>query len=170
MNIYLIGFMGTGKSAIGKALESLTGYSLVDMDVEIVKREKREIAEIFKNEGEEFFRALETQLLLELEKKGKCIVSCGGGVVLKEENRGIMHRSGIAVLLTARPETILERVKNDHSRPLLEGKKNVDAIREMVQQRMPFYEKAANIIVPTDGKTVMEIAKHIASVVQRQKS
>ncbi|MBQ1901850.1 MAG: shikimate kinase [Lachnospiraceae bacterium] len=161
MNIYLIGFMGTGKSAVGKALQKETDYKIVDMDAEIVRREKRKISEIFEKEGEEYFRALETHLLEELEKQDHCIVSCGGGVVLKDENRGIMHRSGITVLLTARPETILTRVKNDHSRPLLEGKKDVDSIKEMLQQRMPFYEKAANVIVPTDEKSPQELANRI---------
>lgn len=161
MNIYLIGFMGTGKSAVGRALQKETGFQMIDMDAEIVRREGREISEIFKIEGEEYFRDLETRILEELEKKDHSIVSCGGGIVLKDINRAIMRRSGITVLLTAHPDTILNRVKNDHSRPLLEGKKDITSIREMIQQRMPYYEKAANVIVPTDEKTPEQLAKRI---------
>jgi len=161
MNIYLIGFMGAGKTAVAVALKRETGFPVIDMDAEIENRASKSITQIFAQDGETYFRELETKLLYDLEARDHCVVSCGGGVVLREENRAIMHRSGITVLLTAHPETILERVRDTHSRPLLEGRKTVEDIKLMLQERMPSYEKAANVIVPTDKKTPEELARRI---------
>ena len=124
-NIFLIGYMGTGKSTVAAYLCEHYNMNVVEMDQEIVEREGMSISDIFATKGENYFRDVETNLLLEIQKKENQVVSCGGGVVLRERNVEEMKKSGSIVLLTARPETILERVKDDDSRPLLKGNKNI---------------------------------------------
>ncbi len=134
---------------------------ILDMDEEIERREGMRISEIFEKKGEEYFRKLETQLLCEIENMKNLVVSCGGGVVLKSENVDLMKNQGVIVLLTASPETILERIKDDDSRPLLKGNKNVEFIQNMLNERIPKYQLAADIVVETDGKSLEDICKEI---------
>ena len=108
-----------------------------------------------------YFRNCETNLLIELQKKNNQIVSCGGGVALRDENVREMKKNGKVVLLTASPEVILERVKDNDDRPLLRGNKNIEFISKMMEERRPKYEAAADIVVSTDRKTVEEIAEEI---------
>ena len=136
-NLYLIGFMGAGKSSVSRAMAELSGLCEIDTDEEIVRREDRSIPEIFEQEGEIYFRETETALLRELAKKQGLIVSCGGGTILKEENRRLMKESGEVIFLSAKPETIYERVKNGKNRPLLNGHMNVEYIAELLAKRMP---------------------------------
>ena len=103
----------------------------------------------------------ETNLLIELQKKNNQIISCGGGVALRDENVAEMKKNGKVVLLTASPEVILERVKDNDDRPLLRGNKNTEFISNMMEQRRPKYEAAADVVVNTDYKTVEEIAEEI---------
>lgn len=161
-NIYLIGFMGVGKSAVASELQKKLALPLIEMDQEIVDRQGMEISDIFARYGETYFRDLESDLIREIAKGDGAIVSCGGGAVLRKENVDAMRQSGMVVLLTAEPETVLERVGNSTHRPLLEGKMNVDAIRELIEQRQPAYENACQFFVPTDGKRPAEIADGIA--------
>ena len=114
-NIFLIGFMGTGKTTIANALKRKYDMQVVDMDAEIEKEQQMAISDIFSSKGEEYFRDLETQLIKDLQKKDNVVISCGGGAVLREENVTEMKKSGKIVLLNATPETILERVKNSHN-------------------------------------------------------
>ena len=166
MNIYLVGFMGTGKSAVGAALAKVNGFSVVDMDEEIVRREHMSIPEIFERKGEAYFRNAETSLLLDLERQGSMVVSCGGGVTLRQENREIMRRSGVTVYLTAKPETIFERVKDDENRPLLKGKKDVAHISEMMEERKSRYESISDIAIATDEKNPEELATCIVDFIK----
>ncbi len=159
--IYLVGFMGSGKTTVAKELSKQTGRPLIDTDEALVEREGRSIPEIFDISGEAYFRKLETEVLRQVSKEGDGIISCGGGVAMKEENRRIMHTYGRTVLLMARPETILERVQHDDNRPLLKGKKNVEAIRELMDERMLAYRQAADLIVDVDGKRPEDIAEEI---------
>ncbi|MCR4946008.1 MAG: type I 3-dehydroquinate dehydratase [Lachnospiraceae bacterium] len=162
-NIYLVGFMGVGKTTISMALQELTGRTVVDTDALIVKRVGMSIPEIFAQKGESFFRQTETQILEELSVESKLIVSCGGGAVLSECNRRLMRKGGRVALITATPEVILERVKNDNNRPLLVGRKTVEGISELLEQRRPNYEKAKDFEVKSDGRMVSDIAKEILS-------
>ena len=164
-NIFLIGFMGTGKSTIAEALKRKYDMQIVDMDAEIEKEQKMAISDIFATKGEEYFRDLETQLIKDLQKKDNVVVSCGGGAVLKDENVTEMRKSGKVVLLNATPETILQRVKNSHNRPLLEGNKNIDFIRELMSKREDKYSYAADITVNVDNRAVVEIADEVYSEV-----
>ena len=160
-NIFLIGFMGVGKSTVSDYLSKILASPQVEMDQVIVNKEHMSINKIFEEYGEEYFRNCETNLLIELQKKNNQIVSCGGGVARREINVREMKKNGRVVLLTASPETILERVKDSDERPLLRGRKNTEYISELMEIRRPKYRAAADIIVDTDHKNVEEIAEEI---------
>ena len=168
-NVYLIGFMGTGKSTVAAHLGRTFLADVVEMDEQIAEREGKSIPEIFAQNGESYFRELETLFLKELDMKMNQVVSCGGGVVLREENVELMKKSGKVVLLTASPEVIYERVKNDQGRPLLKGRKSPEAILELMNERKDRYEKAADIIICTDGKSVDEIGTELMKELERAK-
>ncbi len=160
--------MGSGKSTIAKTIKKQTGMTIIDTDKEIVKREGKKIPEIFAQEGEKYFRDLETKLLYELETYENIIVSCGGGVVLREENIEAMHKIGTVVLLSASPYTIYMRVKNGVNRPLLNGKMNVNDIRAMMEERKPYYTKAAQVVVCVDRKPLKVIGKEVLEKVEKR--
>ncbi len=161
INIFLIGFMGSGKSTVASCLAKKYGMEIVEMDQVIVEREGMSISDLFAHKGEIYFRDVESQLLIEIQEKQDRVISCGGGVVLREQNVKEMKKCGKVVLLNARPETILERVRDDENRPLLQGNKDVKFISDMMKQRRPKYEEAADFVVETDGKDAEEICKEI---------
>ena len=160
-NIVLIGFMGAGKSTISDYLSTVFDMKLVEMDQVITEREEMAIPDIFATYGEEYFRDLETSLLVELQDRKNVIISCGGGTALRENNVAEMKKNGRVVLLTASPETIYERVKDSDDRPVLKGRKNVDGIAELMEQRREKYEAAADIVVQTDHKTVLQVCEEL---------
>lgn len=163
-NIFLIGFMGAGKSTVAHALQNTYGMHLVEMDEQIEAQEQMRISEIFAEKGEAYFRNLETALLESLESQENTVVSCGGGVAMRECNVAAMKKSGAVVYLSARPETVYDRVKDCHDRPLLEGNMNVAYIDKLLQQRLPRYLAAADSVVETDGKDAQEICREIIAV------
>ncbi len=160
-NIFLIGFMGAGKSSVGRRLSGSYGLRLIEMDEEIERREGHSVSQIFSLDGEACFRELETRLIRELENAKRTVISCGGGVPMREENLKSMRKSGVIVYLSARPETVYERVKNVHTRPLLEGHMNVDEIADLMAERLPVYQRAADLTLETDGRSVEELAREI---------
>ena len=160
-NIFLIGFMGAGKSTISDYLKNVLAMDVVEMDQCIVERQGMSISDIFETYGEEYFRELETKLLIEMQSRSNVVVSCGGGVPMRERNVAEMKKNGRVVLLTAKPETILERVKDNHDRPLLENNKNVSFIADLLEKRRAKYEAAADIVVETDGKSELEICEEL---------
>lgn len=160
-NIVLIGFMGAGKSTISDFLNTVFAMDVVEMDQIIAEREGMSISDIFETYGEEYFRNLETELLIEMQSRSNVVISCGGGVPMRERNVVEMKKNGRVVLLTAKPETILSRVKDNHDRPLLEGNKNVDFIAELMEKRRAKYEAASDIIIETDGKDKLEICEEL---------
>lgn len=163
-HIFLIGFMGCGKSTNAACLAEMTGARQVEMDQMIVENEGMAIADIFKEKGEAYFRELETDLIKSFAGVEPAVISCGGGAVLKEENVRLMKESGKIVLLTAEPETIYERVKDSTERPVLNGNMNVSYIKDLMEKRRPKYEAAADVKVATDGKTAKEICGEILEV------
>lgn len=167
-NIFLIGFMGCGKSTIAAELSKSLNRPVLEMDEEIEHREGMSIPEIFSTHGEAYFRHAETVLLKEVSRQGGFLVSCGGGVVMRPENVTEMKKNGIVILLTALPETILSRVADDENRPLLKGRKNVSAISELILQRKPAYEAAANYTVPTDQQSAAQIAANIMAILEKE--
>ena len=160
-NIFLIGFMGAGKSTISDYLKNVLAMDVVEMDQCIVERQGMSISDIFETYGEEYFRELETNLLIEMQSRSNAVVSCGGGVPMRDRNVVEMKKNGRVVLLTAKPETILERVKDNHDRPLLENNKNVSFIADLLEKRRAKYEAAADIVVETDGKSELEICEEL---------
>ena len=160
-NIVLIGFMGAGKSTISDYLRTAFAMEVVEMDQIISERQGMSISDIFETYGEEYFRDLETNLLIEMQSRTNVVISCGGGVPMRERNVTEMKKNGKVVLLTAKPETILERVRDNHDRPLLEGNKNVDFIAGLMEKRRQKYEAAADIVINTDNKTVLQICEEL---------
>ncbi len=160
-NIVLIGFMGSGKSTISGCLSQMLGMETVEMDQIISKREGMSISEIFEVHGEEYFRNLETGLLIEMQSKKNAVISCGGGTPMRESNVAEMKKNGRVVLLTAKPETIYERVKDSHDRPLLEHNKNTAFISQLMESRREKYEAAADLILETDGKDRLAVCREM---------
>ena len=160
-HIILIGFMGVGKSTISHELSRLASRIEIDTDQWIEEKEGRAISDIFAKEGETYFRDLETSMIDELGMIKPAIISCGGGMALRELNVRKLQAIGTVVLLTAKPETIFERVRYNTNRPLLKDNMNVDYIRQMMEKRRVYYERAATVTVSTDGKIITEIAKEI---------
>ena len=160
-HIFMIGFMGVGKTSTSRILSKKLGVKENDTDAMIVKQEKKSIAEIFADEGEEYFRKTETGIIDKLAELEPCIVSCGGGMAMREVNVVKMKKIGKVVLLTATPETIYSHVKDSTNRPLLNGNMNIPYIKKLMEERAPKYNAAADIVIETDGCTPSQVADKI---------
>ena len=160
-NILLIGFMGAGKSTVSAKLSQWLAMEIMEMDAQIQKKEGMSIQEIFAVHGEEYFRNCESNTLIELKERKHMVVSCGGGVPLREKNVELMKNSGYVVWLTATPEAIYERVKDSTERPLLNHNMNVPFIRELMESRREKYERGADIKIDTTGKGIEEICEEL---------
>jgi shikimate kinase len=159
-NIILAGFMGTGKTAVGRKLSRLLNMKLIDVDTEIENAQKMTINEIFRNFGEQKFRDIETGMIKKLSVRKNVIISTGGGAVLRQENIDTLRENGVIVCLMATPETILKRTSHNSNRPLLRVEDPFGKIKELLNFRRPFYEKA-DIMIDTEGKTPIQIAQEI---------
>lgn len=166
-NIVLTGFMGTGKTAVGRELSRLLNMKLVDVDTEIEKYRQMTINEIFKQFGELRFREMETEMIRKLSERKDVIISTGGGAVLRQENLDVLRKQGIIVCLMAMPETILKRTSHGSHRPLLQVEDPFEKIKELLDFRRPFYEKA-DIMIDTDGKTPRQIAEEIIEKIKNR--
>lgn len=166
-NVVLIGFMGSGKSTMGIRLSYQLRYALEDTDKLIEARAGKSINEIFAQEGEEAFRQMETELLKKLaEKKGRRIYSVGGGTPVRAVNRPLLKELGTVVYLRARPETIYERLKDDTTRPLLQGEDPLGKIRRMMAEREAAYIETADVVLDVDEMTAEQVVEHIAGCVR----
>lgn len=159
-NIYLIGFMGTGKTTVAKALAQKLNMDLMEMDDAIEAREGMDIPRIFQQRGEAWFRKVETDVLQEAAVRGNTVVSCGGGVPLKPENVAVMQKSGTVIMLSASPGEVYERVK-ESDRPLLKGNMNTDYIAGLMEKREGCYKAAADKEVETGRREISEIIQEI---------
>lgn len=166
MNIILIGFMGVGKSAVGRLLAERLNLSYLDSDELVEETESRKISEIFAKEGEAYFRDLETEVIKTLIEYDAFVVSTGGGIVLREENVKMLKEIGPLILLSARPEIIYERVKSVKDRPLLEQGEKLTQIKELLLKREPIYNKAADYTVDTSDAPVETVVEEIIKYVQ----
>ncbi len=167
-NIVLVGFMGTGKTTVGELLSEKTGMPLLDMDSLIVEQAGKSINDIFAQDGETHFRRLERGMVQALADTHGHVISTGGGIVLNPDNIADYEKSGLVVCLLASPETILDRVRHDTSRPLLEGDKE-NKIIQLLESRKPLYEAVAHRI-DTDGLTPEEIAERIIRLYESNNS
>lgn len=162
-NIVLIGFMGSGKTTVGKELHHRLGYPLVDMDQVIEQRAGKPITAIFEEDGETAFRDMETGLLRELGQSGepRRIISTGGGVVGREENRELLKGLGYVVWLHAPAQLILERTSKNRVRPLLQTENPAERVRVLMAQREPLYQESAHLKLDTSGLDCGELATGI---------
>lgn len=160
-NIILIGFMGVGKSTVAKKLAKALEMKTVDSDTIIEEKMGMSITDIFKKNGESFFRKIEKDVIKDLSALNNTIISCGGGVVLDKENIINLRRNGKVILLQAEPKTIYERLKQDNSRPVLQGSKSLEGIEKLLDERKIAYDSSADIIIKTDNQSVEEISTKI---------
>lgn len=165
-SIYLTGFMGAGKTTIGKALGEYLKMPVFDTDQEIEKIEARTINEIFERKGEAYFRAFETRILGELPVED-AVITTGGGIVCREENRKLLKEHGTVIFLFASEEEIVKRLKQDETRPLLKGDK-IARIATLYNERLPLYKQTADYMVNTTGKGIAEVVTEIATCLNLQ--
>ncbi len=165
--IFLTGFMGTGKSTVGKILATRLGYIFVDLDSCIVEKEGCSINEIFSKKGESYFREIEKEQLRCLVGKNFQVVSTGGGVVIAPENRLDMRRSGVVINLVAEPEILLKRLREETERPLLNGAKSLEMIKKMLSERENWYADA-DIRIDTSGKNVEDVVREILVYLEKR--
>ena len=158
MNIYLIGMMGSGKSTLGKTLSEKIQKSFIDLDSEIEKAAGKSISEIFDIDGEEQFRKMETK---QLKQYSESIVACGGGIVLKDENREFINENGVTILLTASMEELSRRLSDSGNRPLLADDNTEEALTKLWIERQIDYLETANFTIETDGKNPEELTEEI---------
>ena len=160
VNLALIGFMGTGKTTVGRLVAEQLGFEFLDTDELIQARTGRTIADIFAKEGEPAFRALEKQIVQELSAREKTVISTGGGLPTNPENLAALKSFALVVCLWASPEKIWERVRNQSHRPLLHDADPQKKIRELLAVREPFY-KQADVLINTDLRSVREATQQI---------
>ncbi|MBL0387027.1 shikimate kinase [Tumebacillus sp. ITR2] len=158
--IFLIGFMGTGKTTVGESLARELQLPLFDIDHEIVKREGRTIPEIFATNGEAYFRRVESEVLLELSESAHAVITTGGGAVLAPGNRELMGKSGFVVCLAATVEEIVSRVSGDPNRPLLQSDDLRQRVIQLQEARAGLYD-FAHVTLDTTGRSVDGIVGEI---------
>ena len=158
MNIYLIGMMGTGKSTLGKTLSKKMQKPFIDLDSEIEKTGGNSVSEIFDRDGEERFREMETE---QLKQYSESVVACGGGIVLKLENRHFIKENGIAILLTASLGELSQRLSDSDNRPLLANDITEEALTKLWLERQLDYLNTADFTIETGGKNPEELSEEI---------
>lgn len=166
-HIILIGFMGSGKSTMGKLIANKLGYSFVDTDHYIEKKEGRSISDIFADDGEEYFRNTETEVLKELmQSEEKKVLALGGGTPLREENRAILKEAGYVIFLKITPDEAYIRLKDDTDRPLLQVSNPKEKIAELLAFRNPIYEAAADYVLLEDNKSLDDVFYELSEIVR----
>lgn len=163
MNLILCGMMGCGKTTIGRNLAEKTNKKRYDTD-EIIVEKYGNIADIFTQKGETYFRQIETEIVRDLVKKDGLIISVGGGLVLKDENVALLKNGGKIVYLRAEKQTLFNRLQKDTQRPLLQSAEGLSTrLDELLKTRSPIYERVADCIIVVDGKTPDEITTEIVA-------
>jgi shikimate kinase len=157
--------MGTGKTAVGKELAKSLKFKFVDIDDLIVRKEKRAINDIFNQSGEPYFRKVEKERLKEITSQKNQVVSCGGGIVIDQDNIALMKQAGRLISLTARPEVIFERTKKGVHRPLLNVADPLNRITELLRARKPYYERA-DASIDTSDLSVRQVAENILELIK----
>jgi shikimate kinase len=162
VNLVLIGYRGTGKSTVGRLLARRLGRVLISTDAEVVKRAGLSIPEVVKQFGWEHFRDLESAVCHDYAGRDQLIIDTGGGAILRAENVEAFRKNGVLFWLTAGVDTITKRIGGDTQRPSLTGTKSfTEEIREVLAERSPKYQAAADHVIPTEGRSVTDVAEHI---------
>ncbi len=170
-NIALIGFMGVGKTAVGRLLAKRLGRKFIEMDALIEQKAGKSIPEIFRQDGEIAFRELEIEVTKEVAGKKNTVIACGGGIILNKINIDRLRESGKIVYLTASPKAILKRVASEKGqRPLLEVDNPALAIRNLQKFRKPFYERAADATISTSKLDIGAVAEQIIAKLKEDES
>jgi shikimate kinase len=162
-NIYIVGFMGTGKTVVGRALAQKARVIFIDLDACIEEKEKMTINEIFKTKGEEYFRRIEKETLLNAAQQKGAVISCGGGIVVDPGNMACMKETGICVCLSASPQEILKRIGVTTHRPLLHNGDPLERIQSLMSARDSSYRQA-DILIDTTNLSIDEI---VAAILQK---
>jgi shikimate kinase len=166
-NIVLFGFMGTGKTRVGRAVAERLDMTHVDLDDLIEAREGVAISEIFATKGEAYFRQVESEIAAEAARLARHVIATGGGVVLNEANIRALERTGVGICLSATPEAIYERVKDETHRPLLRVDDPMARIRALLEYRRPFYARVAHQI-DTTGRPPEAIVDEVVAIWRRE--
>ena len=161
MNVILCGFMGCGKSTIGKALSKKTNYKFIDLDEYIENSQKMRISDIFDKFGEDEFRKIESQSINEICKLENHIISLGGGAVLNPKNVEILKTCGKLFFLNISANEVYNRLKDDTTRPLLQTDDKLGAISNLLNKRLPIYTSVADVVIDVDNKNIEEIADEL---------
>jgi len=166
VNLYLVGFMGTGKTTVGRAVAQRMGFACVDSDHEIERRSGRTVAEIFAAEGEAAFRRMEREFVETGHPAARTVVACGGGLVVQDGILERLRERGVVICLHASLETILARTERQSSRPLLNVENPTQRIRTLYAEREPIYRSAGTVVL-TDSRPLREVAAHVIRVWER---
>ena len=162
-NIILVGFMGTGKSVVGKKLAAKLNKDFVESDDMIEAREKMPIRDIFEKKGEPYFRRVEKEVIKEASSRKNVVISAGGGAIVDEENFNNLKNSGTLICLKASTDTILKRAKDLKTRPLLNVQDPKKRIEKLLKKREPYYNKA-NFIIDTDNLSIEQVVLKITDL------
>ena len=164
-NIILMGFMGAGKTTIGKKLSKALNWEFIDTDAYIEEEQRRKISDIFAEDGEMAFRDMETDLLKRLQNgENQFVLSIGGGMPVREENRALLRNLGTVVYLKTSKEEIIRRVSGDKNRPLLQGGDLEEKVTNLMNARECIYIETAHVEIVTDGKTPEQVVKEIQDI------
>ena len=169
-NIVLIGFMGTGKTVVGQVLATRLHRKLIEVDAIIAKMDGKPIPDIFRDNGEIYFRELEIKAIKKAAAGEKRVIACGGGIVMNTINIDRLRATGIIVYLSASPEIILKRTKDDNNRPLLDVKQPAERVRELMKFRKPFYDRAADLTINTSKLSIETVADKIIDRLKNDES
>jgi len=159
-NIVLCGFMGTGKSSVGRLVAETLHFAFLDTDTVIEARAGKTISQIFEEQGEAAFRELEKRIVKELALRDRTVISTGGGLVVDPENMASLRSHALVVCLWASPETIWSRVKNQSNRPLLNEADPLERIKTLLNERAPCY-KQADVLLSTELRSAREVAQQV---------
>lgn len=163
--VFLIGFMGAGKTTVARRLARTCKVASLDIDTYLERREHKSVKELFREKGEEGFRCLETSVLREVIGKGPLIVSCGGGVVMRAENRALISDAGFVVYLKVDADEARARINDISSRPLFQ---DVDTARQTAMKRAPLYMQMADAVIDTTRKSVTVITQEVKTILERE--
>jgi len=165
-NLYIVGFMGVGKSAIGRKVARELRYKFIDSDHAIESKAGMKIARIFAREGESVFREMERIFVESGHPDASCVVSCGGGLVVQEGMSDLLKRKGVVVCLFASPECIVERTSRNANRPLLNVENPEARVRELLAEREPIYMNAGTCVT-TEGRSMSEVVRHVVRIYKK---